>query len=66
MKSTVFWYVALCRYSENRRSSEMSVYTISAWPHIPEDGTLHSRRRGNLKSYKVAMMIQTFYQKLYI
>jgi hypothetical protein len=30
-------------------SSETSVYTISTWHHIPEDGILHSHRRENLK-----------------
>jgi hypothetical protein len=34
-------------------SSETSVHTRSARRHIPEDGILHSHRRGNLKSYIV-------------
>jgi hypothetical protein len=33
------------------RSSEMSVLTRATWRNISEDGTLHSHRRGNLKSY---------------
>jgi hypothetical protein len=33
------------------RSSETSVYTISTWRHILEDGIIHSHRRENLKSY---------------
>jgi hypothetical protein len=34
------------------RSSETSVNTISTLRHIPEDDSLHSHRRENLKSYK--------------
>jgi hypothetical protein len=34
-----------------RRSSETSVLTRSTWRNIPEDATLHSHRRENLKSY---------------
>jgi hypothetical protein len=34
------------------RSSEMSIYTISTWRHIPEDDILHSPRHENLKPYK--------------
>jgi hypothetical protein len=32
-------------------SSETSVLTIATLLHIPEDGTFHSHRRENLKSY---------------
>jgi hypothetical protein len=32
-------------------SSEMSVLTRSTRRHIPEDGTVHSHRRENLRSY---------------
>jgi hypothetical protein len=33
-------------------SSKMSVLTRAAWGNNPEDGILHSHRRGNLKYYK--------------
>jgi hypothetical protein len=33
------------------RSSETSVLTRATRHHIPEDGTVHSHRRKNLKSY---------------
>jgi hypothetical protein len=36
---------------EVTRSSETSVFTRAALPHILEDGILHSYRRDNLKSY---------------
>jgi hypothetical protein len=32
-------------------SSETSVLTKTTWRNIPEDATLHSHRRENLKSY---------------
>jgi hypothetical protein len=34
------------------RSSETSVYTRSTRRYISEDGTVHSHRHENLKSYK--------------
>jgi hypothetical protein len=36
---------------EALRSSETSILTIGTQRNIPEDGILHSHRRGNLKSY---------------
>jgi hypothetical protein len=36
---------------EALRSSETSVHTRNAPPHIPENGILHNHRRENLKSY---------------
>jgi hypothetical protein len=32
-------------------SSETSVSTRATWYHIPEDGSIHSHHRGNLKTY---------------
>jgi hypothetical protein len=45
-----FWDEAPCESCKNRRSSETSVYNKPTCRHIPEDGTLHSHRRVNLKS----------------
>jgi hypothetical protein len=39
------------------RSSETSVHTRSTRRYIPEDGILHSRRRENLKSYLLAIVL---------
>jgi hypothetical protein len=39
---------------EATRSSETSVLTRSTWHHIPEDDTLRSHRRENLKSYNAS------------
>jgi hypothetical protein len=36
---------------EALRSSETAVLTSAAWRNIPDNGILHSHRRGNLKSY---------------
>jgi hypothetical protein len=38
-------------YGSKVRSGGTSGNTISTRRHIPEDGFLHSHRRGNLKSY---------------
>jgi hypothetical protein len=38
---------------EVRYSSEISVLTRATWRNFPQDGILHSRRRENLKPYKV-------------
>jgi hypothetical protein len=73
MKS-VFWVVAPCRYSVNRRfgvtyrrhlqvedkkkSSETSFNTISTRRHIPEDWFHHSHNRENLKSYILILFTQ--------
>jgi hypothetical protein len=32
-------------------SSETTVLTRATWRNIPEDGTLHTHRRENFKSY---------------
>jgi hypothetical protein len=37
---------------EAMRSAETSVFTKAAWRNIPENGILHSHRRGNLKSFQ--------------
>jgi hypothetical protein len=51
MKNAVFWDVAPCRCSVNRRSSEKSVYIRSTQRHIPEDG-IHPCTISNLLCVK--------------
>jgi hypothetical protein len=43
-------------------SSETSVVTSATPRNIPEDGTLHSYRRENLKSYRVITRIESYMQ----
>jgi hypothetical protein len=43
---------------EGKRSSETSVLTRATRRNTPEDNILHSHRRGNVKSYKVARVHQ--------
>jgi hypothetical protein len=44
------------------RSPETSVRTRATRHHIPEDGILHSHRRGNLKSY-IALTGRALYRR---
>jgi hypothetical protein len=41
-------------------SSETSVLTRATWRNNPEDTILHSHRRGNLKSYKITLILLPF------
>jgi hypothetical protein len=41
-------------------SSETSVLTSPKWHHIPEDGSLHSLRHENLKSYVVPRIVPCY------
>jgi hypothetical protein len=45
-------------------SSETSVYIISTWSHIPEDGIFHSHRRETLKSYIFNILFYNSHNKL--
>jgi hypothetical protein len=51
MKNTVLRGVTPCGCCKNRRFGGTLVLTTATGRNIPEDGILHSHRRGNLKSY---------------
>jgi hypothetical protein len=43
---------------EAARTSETSVdIQLRTWQYIPEDSELHTRRRENLKSHKVSLLL---------
>jgi hypothetical protein len=64
LKKAVFGDVAPCRCCINRRYYETYVNTIFTQRHIPEDGFLHSHRRGNLKSYNHLIYICLKYLRI--
>jgi hypothetical protein len=53
MKSRVFWDVALCSYFE----VDLVHFNVTTARFIPEDSKLHTRRRENLKSHKIHLLI---------
>jgi hypothetical protein len=48
---TEIWEERIVSITRMIHSSETSVLTGTTRRHIPEDGSLHSHRRENLKSY---------------
>jgi hypothetical protein len=53
MQNAVFWDVSLCGFCKNQRFGGTSVLTRATRRNIPEDGSFHSHRCENVKSYLV-------------
>jgi hypothetical protein len=56
LKKAVFCDVAPCRSSVNPSFGGTSVHTKSTRRHTPEDGSLYSHRRENIKPYTMSLV----------